>query len=170
MTTQTNGIPSISSGEFRMVRQLLNDTQETFGKRLGLSKRTIEEYEAGRREIPIYIRDALHLACMKAALERRNPRLATEATGQLAEKLADLRAEVHFGDQVNGWAFAVADRQAEGASVTYAWAVAVDDMTAASAVLSRRTPAPPTGFRPLARLSQFTIARLRLREGDACPL
>lgn len=163
-------IPSASAVELRMVRQLLGLTQARIANRLGISTRAIEEYESGRRPTPIYIREALQFVSMEVALERRNPKLTTDKTGQLADALSELRVESYLGDHINGWAISIGSGNVNGQMATYAWAVAVDDLQEAITLLAKRTPKPADGFLPIARLSQFTIARLHLRKGEACPL
>jgi transcriptional regulator with XRE-family HTH domain len=162
---------TMSSGELKMVRGLLGLTQDRLATELGVSKRTVEEYEAGRRSIPAAIRLALHLVTMRIAVERQNAKLTTNETGNLADKLADLRAQEFLGDKVNGWAVSTGAHDVEGHGLTtYSWAVAADDGEAALKIIATRQPKPVGGFKLIARLSQYTIARLGLREGEACPL
>jgi DNA-binding XRE family transcriptional regulator len=81
----------IDAGELRMVRTLLGLTQKEMAEELDISTRTIEEYESGRKPIPKIMRAALHYVSLVAAVQRGNPRLVTDNTARLADKLATMR-------------------------------------------------------------------------------
>src|SRR5580658_10616468 len=80
--------PGADPGELSMVRSLLGLTQQQMAEELGISMRSIQEYEAGRNRTPPFIRQALHLITIKTALKRRNPLLMTETTGRLVDDTA----------------------------------------------------------------------------------
>jgi transcriptional regulator with XRE-family HTH domain len=166
-------IEALPSGadELRAVRMQLGLTQQRMADKLGVSTRAIEEYESGRNAVPLSVRLALHIISMKVALERHDPKLTSEDTGRLAERLADLRTQENLGNKVNGWAISVRSLAGEGhGEMTYSWAVAADKSEDALAIIAAKQPEPKEGFSILARLSKYTVARLGLKEGDACPM
>jgi transcriptional regulator with XRE-family HTH domain len=162
--------PGADPGELSMVRSLLGLTQQQMAEELGISMRSIQEYEAGRNRTPPFIRQALHLITIKTALKRRNPLLMTETTGRLVDDTARMRARTLLGDKTNGWAVITGRASVNDEEADYMWAVAADDAEEALEIVSQRQPRPAGGFRIAGRLSQYTIAQLGLRVGDACPL
>jgi len=170
MPTNKDATPA-SPGELRLTRMRLGFTQQRMAEQLGVSTRTIEEYEGGRSAIPLSVTLALQVISMNVALARHDPNATTIETGLLAERIARLRAEEFLGDRVNGWSISMGTHAVEGhGEVTYSWAVAADSAEEALAIMNANQPKPKDGFAILARLSQFTIARLGLKKGDACPL
>ena len=171
MTSVNANVPPPAMGELRLVRTRLGLTQQQMADKLGVSTRAVEEYESGRNATPLSIGLALHIISMEFALTRQNPMLTTEATGRLTDRLAALRTEKFLGDRVNGWAISIGTRNVAGVGeATYSWAVAADQAEDALAIMAKSQPSPTEGFQVLARLSQYTIARLGLKRGEACPL
>lgn len=167
----TSPAPVPNGDALRTARSRLRLTQQQMADQLGISKRAIEEYESGRRPTPELVLQALTDVSMKAALKRRDPHAVSEDVGNLAEGLARLRAMALLGDKTNGWIVFVGQGEVLGAKADYTWAVAADRWEDALKIIGDRQPKPRTGeFHILGRLSQFTIAQLGLKVGDACPL
>jgi transcriptional regulator with XRE-family HTH domain len=160
-----------TSGELRLTRMRLGFTQQRMAEQLGVSTRTIEEYESGRSAIPLSVTLALQVISMNVALARNDPNATTMETGLLAERIARLRAAEFRGDRINGWAISIGTHALEGeGDVVYSWAVAADSVEEALAIMNSSQPKPKDGFSVVSRLSQFTIAKLGLKKGEACPL
>lgn len=84
------GFSRMSSGEIRMVRELLALTQADMAHRLDISRRTLEDWEGGKSTAPSFLRLALQLISMRIADERGNPRLTTDKLRHLAARVANL--------------------------------------------------------------------------------
>jgi hypothetical protein len=107
---------------------------------------------------------------LKIALRRRDPRIMTDETARLAEDATRMRVEASLGDKTNGWAIFTGTVEVYGLKSAYLWAVAANDAKEALDIIVDRQPQPAEGFRIVGRLSQYTIARLGLKVGDARPL